>query len=373
MLSQSFCEGSPGHSQRRRIQRQFEGFAVRSIDCQRHCAASHFDHFIQLPAQKHQLPTAGIEPKRIPLRKILIAPVERLQDQIGRAGRAKQSQRVADRRFFLHRRFRAKMQIGSAREDRQRFVSGIAAHRRAQRDGMPTSPDQKVQICSMGVVHQKRNAVSAADTGKCRDVLHPAEVIRAGDVDAKGSFPLLCQTVQRHGELFLRHGAAAQRTGSFRRGPEPLDVKIEQRRRIQQRLVRIARGQKERALTFGGRLHRQTQHGPDALRRPLRTIISMRRPKQAGRIGFALGDDAFGLVQLVRTFDLRDIVGFEPQQILPLMPGHMEPGGSRTRVVPHKIYDRRGHAHSAQASPSAQALQVLPSSMGTSMPCAASS
>ena len=98
----------------------------------------------------------------------------------------------------------------------------------------------------------------------------------------------------------------------------------------------------------------------------------MGRTEQLGGVGFALRDDALGLVQLVGALDLGDIGILKAQQLLALVAGHVEPRGAGLCVAAHKVHDGRGHAHS-QASPSAQALQVEPSSMGTSMPCAASS
>ena len=264
------------------------------------------------------------------------------------------------------------MQVGAAGEDRQGLVPGIAAHRRPQCNGVAAAAHQKIQVGTVGIVYQQRHTVRIADLCKGRDVLHPAEVVRAGEVDAEGGSPLPGQPVQRGGKLSFGHGAAAQRPGRVRRRPEPLDVKIQQRGGIEQRFVGVAGRQKHRALPGGGRLHRQAEHGPDALGRALGAVIGMGRAEEPSRVGLALGDDAIGLVQLIRAPDLGDVQPFKPQQGLPFMAGHVKAGRPGLCVVLHKVHDGRGHAHS-QASPSAQALQVLPSSMGTSMPCAASS
>ena len=45
-----------------------------------------------------------------------------------------------------------------------------------------------------------------------------------------------------------------------------------------------------------GRLHRQAEHGPDALRRTFGAVIGVGRAEEPGRVGLALGDDAIGLV-----------------------------------------------------------------------------
>ena len=157
------------------------------------------------------------------------------------------------------------MQVGPAGEDGQGLVAGIAAHSGPQRHGVLAAADQKVQVRAVGVVHQKRNTVGVADLGKGRDVLHPTEIVRAGDVDAKGGSPLPGKPLQRLFQLPRRHRAAAQRPGSFRRGPEPLDVEIEEGGGVEQRLVGVAGGQQNGPLPRRGRLQRKAEHGPDAL------------------------------------------------------------------------------------------------------------
>ena len=131
---------------------------------------------------------------------------------------------------------------------------------------MLAAADQKVQVRAVGVVHQKRDTVGVADLGKGRNVLHPAEVVRAGDVDAKGGSPLPGKPLQRLFQLPRRHRAAAQRPGSFRRGPEPLDIEVQQSRRVKQGLVGVPRRQQDRtACLCGPHLERKVEHGPDAL------------------------------------------------------------------------------------------------------------
>ena len=98
----------------------------------------------------------------------------------------------------------------------------------------------------------------------------------------------------------------------------------------------------------------------------------MHRVEQPGSVGFALGNDAVSPIQFIRTLYFGNVPRLKAQKALALVAGHMQPGGAGLGVPAHKIHNGRGHAHS-QASPSAQALQVEPSSMGTSMPLAASS
>ena len=225
----------------------------------------------------------------------------------------------------------------------------------------------------MGVIHQKRHVLRPAYRCQRGNILHTAQIIRAGDINAKGLSILLCQCVQGVRQLGGRHRAAAQRTRIFRRRPEPLYIKIQQCRRIQQRLVGVAGRQQDRAFArLRGGLQGQKQHGPDALGRTLGAVIGVGRAEKPGSVGLTLRNDALGFVQLVRTLYFGDIPRFKAQQALALVAGHVQPGGTRLRIAAHKIHNGRGHAHS-QASPSAQALQVEPSSMGTSMPLAASS
>ena len=164
----------------------------------------------------------------------------------------------------------------------------------------------------MGVIHQQGHALRPADCRQRRDVLHPAQIIRAGDIYAKGGVALLYQRVQSPGQRFGCDGAAAQRTLCLRRRPEPADVKIQQRSRVQQCLVGVAGSQQHRALAaLRCALQRQKQHGADALGRALGAVIAVRRTKQPGGVGFAFGNNALRRVKLVRTADLGDIQRFK--------------------------------------------------------------
>ena len=199
------------------------------------------------------------------------------------------------------------MQIRTAGDHRQSLVGRVAAHGRALCDGVAVLR-QKAQVGPMGVIHQQRHALRPADSGQRREFLHPAQIIRAGDVHAKGGVALLCQRVQSPCQRFGCDGAAAQCTFCLRRRPKPADIKIQQRRRVQQRLVGVAGSQQHRApAVLRCALQRQKQHGTDALRRPLGAVIAVRRAKQPGGVGFTLGNNALRRVKLVRTADFGDI------------------------------------------------------------------
>ena len=87
-----------------------------------------------------------------------------------------------------------------------------------QRNGVAAAAGQKVQVRPVGVIHQQGHAPRLADGCQPGDILHAAQIIRAGDVDAKGLFSLPCQRLQGPAQGFRRHRAAAQRPGCFRAG-----------------------------------------------------------------------------------------------------------------------------------------------------------
>ena len=72
------------------------------------------------------------------------------------------------------------MQVGSPGKHRQSLVAGVTAGRRAQVDGVAAPAGQKAQVGPVGVIHQQGHAVSIADGREGRDILHPAQIIRAG-------------------------------------------------------------------------------------------------------------------------------------------------------------------------------------------------
>ena len=329
---------------------------------------------IQGFAQGFQRCTAPGQPGPVIPGQHRVALVQRLQNEVRRAGGAKEVEGIADGCLVLHGGIRAQMQVGPSCQDRQSLVAGIAAHGRPQCNGVAAAAGQKVQVRPVGVIHQQGHTLRLADGCQPGDILHTAQIIRAGDVDAKGPCPLLCLRLQGPAQGFRRHRAAAQRPGCFRGRPEPLDVEIQQGGGIEQGLVGVAGRQQHRTLPrFGSPLQRQRQHGPDALGRALRAVISARRAKEGRGVGLAPGNDALGLVQLIGPLDLGDVPCLTAQKRLAFMAGHVQAAGAGLRILPHKIHDGGGHGAHSQASPVAQALHWPPISMGTSMPWAASS
>ena len=212
-----------------------------------------------------------------------------------------------------------------------------------------------------------------AQGGQGGHVLHPAQVVGAGEVDAEGTAAFLFQGVQGGGQPAGAHRAGAEAGVGAGRGPQPPDIKVQQGRGIQKGLVGVAGRQQHRpAFPLGGGLQGQKQHGPDALGGAFRPVPGACGAEQPGGDRLALGDDPLGLVQFIRPGNLGQVQGLAAQRACPLVARHMEPGGVRGGVSPHKVRDG-GQAHSAQPSPSAQAVQVPPSWTGTSMPWAARS
>ena len=130
-----------------------------------------------------------------------------------------------------------------------------------------------------------------------RDVLHEAQIVRAGEVDAEGRAALGGQLVQRRRERLRLHRAGAERPGGVRRRPEPLDVEVQQSRRVEQGFVGVPRRQKDRtACLCGPHLERKVEHGPDALAAALGAVIGAGSAEELRRVGLALSDDALGFI-----------------------------------------------------------------------------
>ena len=374
--AQLLRQGGSRHVQDGSVQRQFQRLPKGTVLAAVQREISHrtglLCKLVQFPAQTLQTAHALHQPDGIPFGQVPVASVERLQNQVGRAGGTKQCQRVPNGGLFFYRGTFAQMEVRAASQDGQGLVAGIAAHGRTQSDGVSAPGRQKAQVRAVGVVHQQRHALRLADGRQGRDVLHAAEVIWAGEIDAEGLLSFPAQRVEGGFQVVRAHRAAAQRTGILRRRPEPPDIEILQRRRIEQGFVGVPCRQQHRPLSgLGCRLQCQKEHRTDALRRAFGAVIGVRRAEQFRCVGLALGDDAFRLVQLVRTFYLGDVVGLKPEELLSFVAGHVEPGGSGLGIPDDKIHN--GCVHYSQASPSAQALQVPPISIGTSMPCFASS
>ena len=306
--AQGIRQRGAGHAKGRSVQRQLQRFPTRTVQCQRHRAARRLRRRVQLPAQSGKPRTAPLQPGGIAFRQLPVAGIQRLQDQVGRAGGAEQCQCTAHCSFLLHRGVLPQMQICSAGDHRQGLVGRIAAHSRPQCNGVQRLSGQKAQVGPVGVVHQQRHPKGVAHSRQGPDVLHSAQIIRTGDVDPKGGTPLPGQLLQRCCQHLRGDGAAAQRPGILCRRPEPPDVEVQQRGSVQQGFVRVACRQQYRTFSGPGRgLQCQTQHGPDALGRALGAVIGVLCAEQPGSVCFALGNDALRLVQLVGTPDLGQV------------------------------------------------------------------
>ena len=264
--AQSICQRCAGAAKGGGVQRKLHRLLLCPGNCQRHRTLPRRCGLVQAAAQTFQRRAALHQPPGVVPCQHRIAGIQRLQNEVRGAGRAEQRQRPPHSRFVLHRGIVRQMQIRTAGDHRQGLVGRVAAHGRTLRDGVAVLR-QKAQIGAVGVIHQQRHALRPADRRQRRDILYSAQIIRAGDVYAKGGVALLRHRVQSPCQCFGCDGAAAQCTLCLRRRPEPADIKIQQRRRVQQRLVGIAGGQQHRALTvLRCALQRQKQHGTDALR-----------------------------------------------------------------------------------------------------------
>ena len=98
-------------------------------------------------------------------------------------------------------------------------MAGVAAHGRAS-NRMLTALRQKTQVSTVGIIHQKRNAVHTS--AQRFNILHAAQCqSRAGDIDTKGFLPCCTQTLQSTCQLAADTRAAAKCTSILQREPEP--------------------------------------------------------------------------------------------------------------------------------------------------------
>ena len=131
VLPQTVGQCLPGQAQRRCVQRQLHGFPGGTVQCQRQGRALCGSQRVQAGTQSSQPVTALLQACRVIGGKQPVAGIERLQDQIRRAGGAEQRQCVAHGAFLLHGGLGAQMQVGSPGEHRQSLVAGVTAGRRA--------------------------------------------------------------------------------------------------------------------------------------------------------------------------------------------------------------------------------------------------
>ena len=124
----------------------------------------------------------------------------------------------------------------------------------------------------------------------------------------------------------------------------PLDVEVQQSRRVEQGLVGVPRRQQDRpACLCGPHLERKVEHGPDALAAALGAVIGAGGAEELRGVGLALSDDALGFVQLVCARNFGDVQRFTAQRAAALVARHMHPGGALLGVATDKIDDRSVH------------------------------
>ena len=240
------------------------------------------------------------------------------------------------------------MKIRPAGQDGKRLVSRIAADVRAEIHrvrGLRKEP----HIRAVGVVNGQETAVTVAHLRKRGDVGAVSEIIRAGDIDGGGHASLPAQTVKHNSQLFAADlaGFVGERL-SFSRclRHDPVHLDIQQRDRVQEGPVHIARGEDTRSDPAVKRRHFQKkEHGAHTERRPLGRV-ERAAAEQRARVGLALGDDAAGLREHIRPVDLRDVKRLNAQRPgHSLVTGHMKPHRVAFAVGLNKIINRCVHGN----------------------------
>ena len=186
-----FCQRCAGAAKGGGVQRKLHRLLLCPGNCQRHRALPRRCGLVQAAAQTFQRHAALHQPPGVVPCQHCVAGIQRLQNEVRGAGGAEQRQRPPHSRFVLHRGIVRQMQIRAAGDHRQSLMGRVATHGRALRDGVAVLR-QKAQVGPVGVIHQQRHALLPADRRQCRNILHPAQIIRAGDVHAKGGVALLC-------------------------------------------------------------------------------------------------------------------------------------------------------------------------------------
>ena len=289
--------------------------------------------------------------------QIAVAGIQRLQNEIGRAGGAEQRQCRPHLPCLRLQKAMAQVEAGSAGEHRQGLVGGVTAEVRplVQRVG---GRGQEVEVGPVGVVHQKGRAVGVADLCQGRHRLHIAQIVRAGDVHRRRRFGQGRQGVSQH---FGGHRAGQQRIGP---GPKPAHIRVQQGRRVQEGLVGVAGGQHHPAFAL---LQRETEHGPDALAGAAGGVEGGLCPEQGGGVLLALGDDAARLIEAVGSRDFGDVPPSAAQGAFALVAGHVQAGGAALFIGGDEVADGGLHPSSPRAiwSMMAHSMRFL----NSSQPC----
>ena len=269
--------------------------------------------------------------------KVGVYGVERLQDQIGRAGGAKKREGTFG--LFRHPcgRGGAQVQVGGSRQRGERFVRRIAAQVGAKVERM-LGGGQKFEIRPVRVVHQKQDPVAVAKRGDRRQIGAVAEVIGRGEIDRRYVAAL-------EPLLQMLHVDGTGKIGGLLGRRDPFGLKIQKRRRREKGLVYVARGQNMKgfALPYGIGLG-QIEHGADAVGGALGAIQGGGRAEEAGGVFLAFANDAIRLVQAVRTLDLGEVIKLRAEQGCALVPRHVQPQRVFLTVPTDKLADRGVHS-----------------------------
>ena len=277
------------------------------------------------------------------LLQIGICTVQRLQNQIGRAGGAKKLQTGLDLCPHFALQLRRQVQIGAAGNHRQGLVGRITTQIGPQIHGMQGGL-QKPQIGPVGVVHQQQHTVTAADCRKTGNIRQRAQIIRAGQIDRRGLFRCAAEELLQR----LRADPAGQ-IAVVLFGIQPQHLQIQQGDSTQKGLVSVScRCDQRFAASCLCVQRRQIYHGTDALGRTFGGIIG-RTAKQGTGVVLALPNDAVGLVQAVGTVDLGNVQRLDPQKCLSFMSRHMKPQGVSLYITGGKIANGGVHAQSLSA------------------------
>ena len=173
-------------------------------------------------------------------------------------------------------------------------------------------------------------------------ILHPAQVVGAGQVDAEGAVPRLLQSGQGRIQGFWGHRTGAEAaalpvcrgaTASGYRNPARPQRTAEPCGHSGPPAAPVCPAPPEQPGEPGTAWPGCTGKNPRSHKR-------CPQNRTAGGIGLALGNDPLRLIQLVRPGDLGQIPGLAAQRTVTLVPRHMQPGYPRFGIGPDKIRKR---------------------------------
>ena len=161
----------------------FTGIAVGlglDGDFQRLAAIQYVPVLLQPRFQCIDLVDEGIQPLRQRLH-VVIGRVQRLKDEVGGAGGAEEHHGVFRLLPYGGIHLLGKVQIGAARQHRQRLVSRITADIGTQVDGVQRGGEE-LQIRAVSIVHRQQYAVLVAYLCQCSDIRTAAQIVGAGEI-----------------------------------------------------------------------------------------------------------------------------------------------------------------------------------------------